>query len=138
MTVRELTTSDETSVVALWTHAGLIRPWNDASADFHRAIIGATSAVLGLMEDGQLIGTVMVGNDGHRGWIYYLAVDEDRRRQGKGRMLMAAAEEWLRERGVVKVQLMVRNENAPVLEFYEVAGYERNDVQVLSRWLRDP
>jgi ribosomal protein S18 acetylase RimI-like enzyme len=138
MNVFELTARDEASVVALWTQAGLIRPWNDASADFHRAIVGETSAVLGLMEDGQLTGTVMVGNDGHRGWVYYLAVGEDCRRQGNGRMLMAAAEEWLREKGVVKVQLMVRNENAPVLEFYEVAGYERNDVQVLSRWLRDP
>jgi ribosomal protein S18 acetylase RimI-like enzyme len=138
MNVFELTARDEASVVALWTQAGLIRPWNDASADFHRAIVGETSAVLGLMEDGQLTGTVMVGNDGHRGWVYYLAVGEDCRRQCNGRMLMAAAEEWLREKGVVKVQLMVRNENAPVLEFYEVAGYERNDVQVLSRWLRDP
>ncbi len=50
---------------------------------------------------------------------------------------MAAAEEWLRENGVVKVQLMVRDENEPVLSFYEAAGYERNDVQVLSRWLKD-
>ncbi len=138
MSVFELTARDEAPAVALWAQAGLVRPWNDASADFHRAIIGETSAVLGFREDGQLIGTVMVGNDGHRGWVYYLAVDEECRHQGKGRILMAAAEEWLREKGVVKVQLMVRNENALVLGFYEVAGYERNDVQVLSRWLRDP
>jgi len=137
MTVLELTVEDEASVVALWSQAGLIRPWNDAAADFQRAVAGATSAVLGLEEDGQLMGTVMVGHDGHRGWIYYLAVGEEYRRQGRGRMLMAAAEEWLRETGAVKVQLMVRNENAPVLAFYEVAGYERSDVQVLSRWLRD-
>jgi ribosomal protein S18 acetylase RimI-like enzyme len=138
MNVFELSASDESSVVALWAQAGLIRPWNDASADFHRAVDGEMSAVLGLAEGGQLIGSVMVGNDGHRGWVYYLAVGEDHRRQGNGRMLMAAAEEWLREKGAVKVQLMVRDENAPVLEFYEVAGYERNEVQVLSRWLRDP
>jgi ribosomal protein S18 acetylase RimI-like enzyme len=137
MQVLELSIRDEASVVSLWDEAGLTRPWNDASADFHRAVAGATSAVLGLKEDGALIGTVMVGSDGHRGWVYYLAVREARREQGIGRSLMAAAEEWLRQRGAVKIQLMVRSENAQVIAFYEDAGYERNDVQVLSRWIRD-
>jgi len=137
MEVLELSVSDEASVVLLWAQAGLTRPWNDPSADFQRAVTGATSAVLALKEDDELIGTVMVGSDGHRGWVYYLAVSEVRRRQGNGRMLMAAAEEWLREIGAVKVQLMVRDENAPALNFYKAAGYERNDVQVLSRWLND-
>jgi ribosomal protein S18 acetylase RimI-like enzyme len=137
MEVLELSSQDEASVVSLWSEVGLTRPWNDAAADFQRAINGATSAVLGLKEDGRLIGTVMVGNDGHRGWVYYLAVNESLRLQGKGRLLMAAAEEWLHDNGAVKVQLMVRTENAPVLEFYEAAGYERSDVHVLSRWLRD-
>jgi ribosomal protein S18 acetylase RimI-like enzyme len=137
MAILELSVRDETWVVLLWAEAGLTRPWNDHSADFQRAVAGTTSVVLGLKEDDELIGTVMVGSDGHRGWVYYLAVSEVRRRQGNGRMLMAAAEEWLRENGVVKVQLMVRDENEPVLSFYEAAGYERNDVQVLSRWLKD-
>lgn len=137
MEVLELSVRDEVEVVSLWTEAGLTRPWNDPSQDFHRAITGSTSAVLGLKEDGALIDTVMVGSDGHRGWVYNLAVSEVRRRQGLGRMLMVAAEEWLRGNGVVKIQLMVRDENAPALSFYEVAGYERNDVLVLSRWLKD-
>jgi ribosomal protein S18 acetylase RimI-like enzyme len=135
MEVLELSLSDEAAVVSLWGKAGLTRPWNDAAADFQRAIAGATSAVLGCKVDGSLIGSVMVGSDGHRGWVYYLAVAGARRRQGIGTMLLAAAEEWLRSIGAVKVQLMVRNENATVLSFYQVAGYERNDVQVLSRWL---
>ncbi|MGD0852660.1 MAG: GNAT family acetyltransferase [Acidimicrobiales bacterium] len=138
MEATELSTGDEASVVSLWEEVGLTRPWNDASADFHRALTGPSSTILGLNDDGELIGTVMVGSDGHRGWVYYLAVRESRRGQGHGRMLMAAAEEWLREHGAVKVQLMVRNENEPVLEFYAAAGYERSDVQVLSRWIRDP
>jgi ribosomal protein S18 acetylase RimI-like enzyme len=137
MEVLELSSQDEASAVSLWSDAGLTRPWNDAAADFHRAVNGATSAVLGLKEDGRLIGTVMVGSDGHRGWVYYLAVSDGVRQQGKGRLLMAAAEEWLRENGAVKVQLMVRTENTPVLRFYETAGYERSDVHVFSRWLRD-
>jgi len=79
----------------------------------------------------------MVGHDGHRGWVYYLAVGEVHQREGIGSELMSAAEEWLRKNGAVKVQLMVRSENDSVLNFYGSVGYESNDVKVLSRWLED-
>lgn len=79
----------------------------------------------------------MVGDDGRRGWVYDLAVRHDHRKRGLGRTLVTAGEQWLRERGVVKVQLMVRGENTSVLSFYEATGYERNGVQVLSRWMKD-
>jgi len=135
--IRELTELDALSVTALWTEAGLTRPWNDAAMDFQRALDGATSAVLGLERDDVLLGTVMVGHDGHRGWVYYLAVRTTHRRQGVGSELMSAAEEWLRQTGAVKVQLMVRNENESALKFYRRVGYETSDVNVLSRWLVD-
>jgi ribosomal protein S18 acetylase RimI-like enzyme len=77
----------------------------------------------------------MVGHDGHRGWIYYLAVNETHRGAGLGRQLMAAAETWLREHEVVKVQLMVRAENTAVLAFYDHLGYEDSTVLVRSKWL---
>ena len=135
MDIRELTREDASSVVALWTEAGLTRPWNDATADFHRALDGATSAVLGLTRDDQLMGAVMVGHDGHRGWGYYLAVAKAHQRSGVGSELMGAAEDWLRRMGAVKLQLMVRSENESVLDFYERIGYETSDVRVVSRWL---
>lgn len=135
MEIVELAASDEASVVSLWAQAGLTRLWNEPSADFQRAVMGCASAVLGLKENGELIGAVMVGNDGHRGWVYYLAVSGARQHRGNGGRLMAAAEDWLRDRGAVKVQLMVRDDNASVLSFYEAAGYERSGVRVLSRWL---
>ena len=97
--------------------------------------MASASIVLGFREGDELVGTVLVGNDGHRGWVCYLVVCLARRREGNGRLLMAAVEEWLRESGVVRVQLMVRDENAPMLGFYAAAGCERNHVQVLSRWL---
>ena len=78
----------------------------------------------------------MVGHDGHRGWVYYLAVAESHRGTGLGRRLMLAAEDWLRDRGVVKLQLMVRSANAGVLDFYDRLGYEDADVQVRAKWLR--
>jgi ribosomal protein S18 acetylase RimI-like enzyme len=135
--IRELTELDALSVTALWTEAGLTRPWNDAAMDFQRALDGATSAVLGLERDDVLLGTVMVGHDGHRGWVYYLAVRTTHQRQGVGSELMSAAEEWLRQTGAVKVQLMVRNENESALRFYRRVGYVTSDVNVLSRWLVD-
>jgi ribosomal protein S18 acetylase RimI-like enzyme len=78
----------------------------------------------------------MTGFDGHRGWVYYLAVAPDRRREGLGRQLMAAAEAWLRDRGAPKLQLMVRTGNAEALGFYEALGLERQAVVTLGRFLR--
>ena len=95
-----------------------------------RALDGVTSTVLGAFDNERLIGTVMVGHDGHRGWVYYLAVDESQRGTGLGKQMMVAAENWLREHGAVKVQLMVRSTNEEVLGFYEHLGYEDANVQV--------
>jgi len=136
MRISDLTPADIESVSALWHQAGLTRPWNPPEADLRRALAGETSTVLGLFDEETLVGTVMVGHDGHRGWVYYLAVAEGRRGTGLGRQLMLAAEDWLRERGVVKLQLMVRSSNAAVLFFYDRLGYEDADVQVRAKWLR--
>ena len=135
MEVREAEVSDADDIVGLWEAAGLTRPWNDPRADLERALAGPSSTVL-LAEDGSgILATAMVGHDGHRGWVYYVAVREDARGQGRGAAIMAAAEGWLRERGVPKVQLMVRDSNEAVLGFYGPLGYEPNAVRVLSRRL---
>nr|WP_294813130.1 GNAT family acetyltransferase [uncultured Sphingomonas sp.] len=125
---------DKAAVVALWHACGLTRPWNDPKADFALAQGGAASTVLVAREEG-VAGSVMVGFDGHRGWVYYLAVSPEQRRTGLGRALMAAAEDWLRDRGAPKLQLMVREDNAAALDFYEALGLERQKVAVLGRFL---
>jgi Acetyltransferases len=130
-----VTSADIPAAVALWEQAGLTRPWNPPTIDLQRALDGCTSTVLGAFDDERMTGTVMVGHDGHRGWIYYLAVDESHRGSGLGRGLMAAAETWLQQHGAVKVQLMIRAGNAAVLGFYDHLGYEDADVQVRSKWL---
>lgn len=123
------------AAVALWHETGLTRPWNDPHADLDRALAGPSSTVLATLDDEHVLaGTVMVGHDGHRGWVYYLAVAPHRRRTGLGRTLMAAAEDWLRGR-VPKVQLMVRDDNATATTFYARLGYTRSDVVVLARRL---
>ena len=135
----EATAEDEEAVIALWRACGLTRPWNDPAADFARAVEGPCSAVLLLREDDALAASVMVGFDGHRGWVYYLAVAPERRREGLGRATMAAAEAWLRARGAPKLQLMVREDNDEALGFYQALGLARQKVVTLGRFFpEDP
>ncbi|GEP25800.1 GNAT family acetyltransferase [Cryobacterium levicorallinum] len=135
MQIRDLTSANIGAATSLWVRAGLTRQWNPPELDLQRALDGGTSTVLGAFDNDRLIGTVMVGHDGHRGWVYYLAVDESQRGTGLGRQLMSTAEDWLRKHGAVKVQLMVRSTNEAVLGFYEHLGYENADVQVRSKRL---
>lgn len=120
-------------IVALWELCGLTRPWNDPVADLRLAAAGPASAVLTGRVDGRLVATVMVGHDGHRGAVYYVAVDPAAQGSGYGRAIMAAAEAWLRERGVPKLNIMVRRENAEVRAFYDALGAGEDDVIVLSK-----
>ncbi len=135
MDILELDRLAAEDAVALWQACGLTRPWNDPHADFTRAVLGESSAVLGMYDDddGALIGTAMVGVDGHRGWVYYLASTPDRRGLGIGRALMAAAENWIESRGMPKVHVMVRRSNTDVVGFYDSLGYVEQDTMVLGR-----
>jgi len=78
----------------------------------------------------------MCGSDGHRGWVYYVAIDPAFQGKGYGREIMAHAEAWLAEKGVPKIELMVRSENTAVQRFYEAIGYNVEPVSVMARWLK--
>lgn len=80
----------------------------------------------------------MVGDDGHRGWIYYLAVAPSRRNDGLGKALCEAAEDWARARGVRKIQLMIRPDNETVRQFYAKADYIETPRRVMAKWLVEP
>jgi len=123
ITIRNLADGEEQQVVALWTAAGVTRPWNDPLQDIAFARREPHSTLLVAERDGRIVATVMIGEDGHRGWAYYLAVDPAHQRGGLGRDMMAAAEDWLRRRGVWKLQLLVREDNEAVRKFYEGLGY---------------
>ncbi|HEU4975894.1 MAG TPA: GNAT family acetyltransferase [Baekduia sp.] len=135
MQIAPLTDDAMDAVIDLWRAAGLTRPWNDPEADLRRALAGPASTVLAGIEDGALGATAMVGHDSHRGWISYLAVREDARRRGHGAAMVAACEAWLRDRGVPKLNLMVRVDNAAAHAFYDGLGYGRDDVVVRARRL---
>ena len=132
--------ADVADVIALWQACGLTRPWNDPAADIALARRGPNSAIL-IGRDGEaMIATAMVGHDGHRGWVYYVAVDPARREKGFGRAIMNAAEDWLRAAGIAKLQLMVRRENAKAGAFYQSIGYAESQTIVFAKWLdgREP
>jgi ribosomal protein S18 acetylase RimI-like enzyme len=128
--------ADEEAVIALWQVCGLTVPYNDPATDFRFARGGANSDVLvARHEGGRVCASAMVGHDGHRGWIYYVAVDPTLQRQGVGAEIVSAAEEWLKARDVPKVQLLVRETNTAVVAFYEKLGFEVAPRVVMSKWI---
>lgn len=132
-TFRDVEDGDVDSLIALWQACGLTRPWNDPYKDISFSRQGADSTILVAERDGRIIASVMVGHDGHRGMLYYVAVDPALRRAGLGRAAVRAAEAWLGQRGVWKVNLLVRSENDAVRGFYESLGYEINPVFCMAR-----
>ena len=135
MNIRAATTQDETAVVSLWHACGLTAPYNDPVQDFRFARGKPASDILLAEQDG-IAGAVMVGHDGHRGWLYYVAVAPQQRRKGIGTLLVQAAEAWLKERGVPKAHLMVRETNHQVAAFYERIGYEPMPRINMQKWLK--
>ncbi len=135
MLIAELPSTHFDVAVELWHEAGLTRPWNHPEQDLQRALKGPDSTVLAGLEQEALLATAMVGHDGHRGWVYYLAVRTEEQRRGYGRAMMGACEAWLLERDVPKLNLMLRTENAAAQGFYATLGYSHDDVVVFSRRL---
>jgi ribosomal protein S18 acetylase RimI-like enzyme len=127
--------ADVGEVIALWQRCGLTRPWNDPAADIALARRGSNAAVLVGRDGGRLVASVLVGHDGHRGWVYYVAVDPNCQHRGYGRVIMDNAEEWLRARGIEKLQLMVRPDNNQVQAFYQSLGYFEQERVVYAKWL---
>jgi ribosomal protein S18 acetylase RimI-like enzyme len=93
--------------------------------------------IVGTIDD-KIVATAMVGHDGHRGWLYYIAIDPDHRRRGFGAAIVQARESWLRERGVQKVMRLVRETNTEVEAFYEGIGYETIPRIIMQKWLVEP
>lgn len=133
--IREANLDDEAACIALWQAAGLTRSWNDPAFDLRRALAQPQSTIFLHEHEGGLIGSAMVGDDGHRGVVYYVATHPDHRTQGIARALMAAAEEWLKARGCPKLNLMIREGNEAVATFYKKLGYEMEERTVMAKKL---
>jgi ribosomal protein S18 acetylase RimI-like enzyme len=135
--IRSYLESDQDAVVDLWRESGLVVPWNDPVKDIRRKLrVQPDMFLVGLLGT-RLAGTVMVGYEGHRGWINYLAVAADCRHGGFGRRLMDEAETRLRALGCPKINLQVRTSNTSVIAFYERIGYSVDDVVSMGKRLED-
>jgi len=128
MKIRPYDERDESGVVALWNEAFPNNPsWNDPATDIRRKLTVQRELFLVAEEGGRVIGTAMGGFDGHRGWVYSVAVRRSERRRGVGRALMEEVERRLKDLGCSKLNLQVRASNTEVVEFYRSLGFVVED-----------
>ena len=128
MEIRPYDEADEAAVVALWRDVFPDAPvWNDPALDIERKLSVQRELFLVASSEGDLVGTVMCGYDGHRGWVYNVAVSPRHRRGGIGAELMRRSEDELRKLGCAKLNLQVRAENDAAVAFYASLGYVVED-----------
>ena len=133
--IRPYRLADQHEVIRLWETCSLVVPQNDPAADIACKLqVQPELFLVGVMQ-AAIVATVMVGYDGHRGWINYLAVATEHRRCGIGRSMMEAAERELRKLGCPKINLQVRKTNTGVIEFYRRLGYSVDEVVGLGKRL---
>ena len=135
--IRAIEDADVGAVAALWRDCGLVVHYNPPGHDIAFCRATPTSELFVAEANGAIVATAMAGHDGHRGWLYYVAVDPARRRGGLGRQMVAHAEAWLAGRGVRKVNLIIRDTNTAVQGFYERLGYDVEPRVQMARWLVD-
>ena len=137
MQIRSYQKFDEAAVLNLWDECGLVVTWNNPKQDIKRKLkVQPELFLIGCIDD-KIIATAMAGYDGHRGWVYYLAVQPDYQNRGIGREIMHAAEERLLAIGCPKIDIMVRTTNSKVVNFYNAIGYKIDSVSTLSKRLID-
>jgi ribosomal protein S18 acetylase RimI-like enzyme len=138
VTIRPYRPRDEEALVRLWQACGLTRPWNDPRRDIARKQMVQPELLLVALKEDALVGSLMGGYDGHRGWAYYLAVLPEHQNQGIARRMMRALETALQKLGCPKLNLMVRTTNTAAQGFYQRLNYNRDEVLTLSkRLIRD-
>ena len=135
LVIRAYRPSDEEAVVDLWRRCRLVVPWNDPNEDIQIKTAFQPELFFVGTIDGRTVATVMAGYEGHRGWINYLGVDPDYRRQGIGTQIMLRAERGLLSLGCPKINLQVRESNQAVIAFYEQLGFSNDHVIGLGKRL---
>jgi len=136
--IRPYGDDDFAGCAALWQRCGLSIWYNDPARDIARWQASSNAEIFVAERDGKVIGTVCCGHDGHRGWLYYVAVEPSLQGAGLGRRLVRYAEDWLGKQGIQKIELLVRPTNRSVIAFYNALGYAVTQVDVLARWLELP
>jgi ribosomal protein S18 acetylase RimI-like enzyme len=135
--IREFRDGDLAAVIALWRACDLTRPWNPPERDIELCRQSGHGTLFVAEAADRVVGSIMVGHDGHRGWVYYVAVDPALRRDGLGRILMKHAEDFLAAQGVPKIMLLIRETNTAVAAFYERLGYQLEPRLLMTKSLRE-
>jgi ribosomal protein S18 acetylase RimI-like enzyme len=135
MKIRPFQMTDEDSVIQLWIQCNLVVAHNNPMQDVERKLKVNPEWFLVGEVDGQVVGTCMVGYEGHRGWINYLAVRPDLQKHGLGRQFMEHAEKILLGAGCPKINLQIRSTNQEVIRFYERIGYKQDPVVSMGKRL---
>ena len=137
--VRAYADADEPAVVALWDECfAETRAWNQPRELIRRKVAVARDLFLVATLDRRIVGAVIAGWDGHRGWLYHLAVAPDVRRRGIGSRLVRAAEDLLQARGCPKVNLQIVAANREVVRFYERLGFAVEERVSMGKRLATP
>jgi ribosomal protein S18 acetylase RimI-like enzyme len=124
MDIRPFQEADEAAVIALWREVlPDTAPHNEPDQALRQKRAFERDLLFVAAVEGVVLGTIMGGYDGHRGWVYSVAVRPEHRRAGIGTALVGRLEQALAERGCLKVNLQVRTSNSAVVEFYERLGY---------------
>ena len=126
MLIRPFTDADQQQVIALWHECGLVVPWNDPAKDIARKQQVNPELFLVAEDNGAIVGSLMGGYEGHRGWMNYLAVAPSQRSNGLGRELVTRIEQLLIARGCPKINLQVRSTNTAVIDYYRSLGYQED------------
>ena len=126
--IRSFQISDEPYVLDLWHRCDLVVPQNDPKKDIEMKLKAQPELFFIGVISNRIVSTIMSGYDGHRGWIYYLAVDPDFQKRGIGRRMVEKAEMKLRKLGCQKINLQIRNSNKSVIAFYKHIGFLDDDV----------
>lgn len=124
-------------VIELWFKCKLVVPSNNPRRDIERKVEVDRDLLLVGIINGKVVATVMGGYEGHRGWINYLAVDPEHRKNGYGRLIMREVEKRIRARGCPKINLQVRATNDGVIKFYQSLGYSDDKVLGLGKRLEE-
>jgi len=135
MKIREYIISDEEEVIALWAKCGLIVPWNNPHQDIERKLKVDPDLFLVGEVNGDIVASVMGGYEGHRGWVNYLAVHPEYRRNGLGKEIMQEVEKRIKVKGCPKINLQVRATNHDVIAFYQAIGFMDDNVIGLGKRL---
>jgi ribosomal protein S18 acetylase RimI-like enzyme len=126
ITIRPFELTDKPAVINLWHECGLVVAWNDPEKDIQRKLAVNPELFLVALVDDTLVGTVMGGYEGHRGWINYMAVLPDHQGKGIGRQLIEQTESNLLALGCPKINLQVRSTNTQIIEYYKTLGFSED------------